>query len=121
MNPEIKKQWVDALRSGKYKQGRDYLRNKRDEFCCLGVLCDLYAQKFNIPWSNERERFELNRAYVVLPSNVVKWAELPDYDPQVNGSSLATWNDGYVNEDGETYDIEPKDFLTIADMIEEEL
>ena len=32
---------VDALRSGKYKQGTLTLRNSKDEFCCLGVACDL--------------------------------------------------------------------------------
>ncbi len=34
--------WVEALRSGKYKQGRDHLRTG-DAYCCLGVLCDLLA------------------------------------------------------------------------------
>ena len=38
MDPEIKRQWVEALRSGKYEQGRLFL--ERDgKFCCLGVLC----------------------------------------------------------------------------------
>jgi hypothetical protein len=41
MNPERKTQWVFALRSGNYKQGRGWLRED-DRFCCLGVLCDLY-------------------------------------------------------------------------------
>lgn len=43
MNPEIKKKWVDALRSGKYTQGRGYLRDENNRFCCLGVLCDVLA------------------------------------------------------------------------------
>ena len=33
-------EWIEALRSKKYKQGRSCLRYK-DEFCCLGVLCDI--------------------------------------------------------------------------------
>jgi hypothetical protein len=44
MNPTIKKQWLEALRSGKYQQGKGRLRMKHsgvDRFCCLGVLCDL--------------------------------------------------------------------------------
>ena len=40
MTPEFKAKWVAALRSGKYQQGRDVLRNG-DKFCCLGVACDL--------------------------------------------------------------------------------
>jgi hypothetical protein len=34
----LKKEWVAALRSGKYKQGRtNFYRNRR--YCCFGVLC----------------------------------------------------------------------------------
>lgn len=40
MNQTIKEKWITALRSGEYKQGKDVLRSG-DEFCCLGVLCDL--------------------------------------------------------------------------------
>jgi len=35
-----RKQWVDALRSGKYEQGKYRLR-KDAQFCCLGVACDI--------------------------------------------------------------------------------
>lgn len=42
MNPELKKKWVDALRSGEYKQGKIGLYNyESDAYCCLGVLCEL--------------------------------------------------------------------------------
>lgn len=40
MNPEWKAKWVAALRSGEYKQTREFLRTSTG-FCCLGVLCDL--------------------------------------------------------------------------------
>ncbi len=40
MNPEVKEKFVAALKSGKYKQGREALR-RGDQFCCIGVLCDL--------------------------------------------------------------------------------
>lgn len=33
--------WVEALRSKRYKQCRGGLRNTVNEFCCLGVLCDV--------------------------------------------------------------------------------
>jgi hypothetical protein len=42
MDKELKEKWVTALRSGKYKQGRLFLRSIDNEFCCLGVLCDVY-------------------------------------------------------------------------------
>jgi hypothetical protein len=40
MNKDIAMKWADALESGKYKQGHNWLRHK-GHFCCLGVLCDL--------------------------------------------------------------------------------
>jgi len=39
MDPELKRKWIKALRSGKYKQGRGQLWRKSDNsYCCLGVL-----------------------------------------------------------------------------------
>jgi len=40
MDQEIKQEWVKALRSGDFKQGRGKLRNG-DGYCCLGVLCQV--------------------------------------------------------------------------------
>lgn len=41
----IKKAWIKALRSGKYKQGKSRLfHNSTKKYCCLGVLarvCDI--------------------------------------------------------------------------------
>lgn len=42
MNENVKK-WVQALESGEYEQGRSYLRHGNN-FCCLGVACDLYLK-----------------------------------------------------------------------------
>lgn len=39
LNPNAKL-WVEALESGKYKQGRHYL-HRDDFYCCLGVACEL--------------------------------------------------------------------------------
>ena len=44
MYEETKRKWVDALRSGKFQQGRSALRRvfseiaDHAEYCCLGVL-----------------------------------------------------------------------------------
>lgn len=40
MKKEIADKWVEALRSGRYKQCKSWLRDN-DGFCCLGVLCDI--------------------------------------------------------------------------------
>lgn len=51
MNPEIKARWLDALRSGKYKQTDGRLREKlTNKMCCLGVLCDIMHPE---RWSEE--------------------------------------------------------------------
>jgi len=49
MKQNIMKQWVKALRSGKYKQGtgtlKQYDSKGNAQHCCLGVLCELYNQE----------------------------------------------------------------------------
>jgi hypothetical protein len=46
VDKKLKTKWVAALRSGKYKQGRDQLKTvlepgKPPQFCCLGVLKEI--------------------------------------------------------------------------------
>lgn len=33
--------WIEALRSGKYGQGRGRLQSGENKFCCLGVACKI--------------------------------------------------------------------------------
>ena len=44
MDKKLKAKWVKALRSGKYKQGREYLY-ANFSYCCLGVLCRVAGLK----------------------------------------------------------------------------
>ncbi|CAB4163487.1 hypothetical protein UFOVP810_25 [uncultured Caudovirales phage] len=47
LKPEVKAAWVEALRSGKYKQGRGVLFNTEEQsYCCLGVNCALLDQPY---------------------------------------------------------------------------
>lgn len=39
MDPGLKKRWVAALRSGKYRQTRRGQLKHKGAYCCLGVLC----------------------------------------------------------------------------------
>lgn len=52
--------WINALRSGNYKQGREQL-NYEDKFCCLGVACDLFI--------DEPELWNENNIAGFMPSN----------------------------------------------------
>ena len=43
MNPELKSKWIEALRSGEFKQTTGMFKKTHSDgterFCCLGVLC----------------------------------------------------------------------------------
>jgi hypothetical protein len=44
MNAELKAKWVEALRSGKFHQGKGFLKFDEEQgprHCCLGVLCEI--------------------------------------------------------------------------------
>lgn len=45
MNKDLKQPWIDALRSGKFKQTKNNLKDGTGH-CCLGVLCELSPEKF---------------------------------------------------------------------------
>jgi hypothetical protein len=40
LKPSVKEAWLEDLRSGFFKQGKEFLYKKEtDSYCCLGVLC----------------------------------------------------------------------------------
>lgn len=42
MKADLKAQWIAALRSGRYRQCRNFL-HVDDAYCCLGVLCRVHG------------------------------------------------------------------------------
>lgn len=90
MNREIKKRWVAALRSGKYRQSRDHLR-KDDCYCALGVLCDLFVQdrqQEGVAWMSVLGHYAVHYkegqsiySYDFLPQPVMNWAGLTRENP----------------------------------------
>ena len=52
MDAKIKQLWVNALRSGKYRQARGFLR-KNGAMCCLGVLCEIQG----MDWKKAKEEY----------------------------------------------------------------
>lgn len=80
MKQEIAKQWVAALRSGQYKQGRRRLRSAADKFCVLGVLCNLHAQAHpGIAARQKRNTTYMGEAFT-LPPDVMKWSGISTKD-----------------------------------------
>lgn len=88
MNKALAMKWVKALRSGKYKQGKTFLK-KGDKYCCLGVLCDITGTKHD----------PLETSLSNLSITGVKSASGSFYHPYVSQepgqtvSSLAALND----------------------------
>lgn len=127
MKADIKKRWIDALESGTYPQGRHTLHRSvptgQDEYCCLGVLCDLAYQDgvvdrnlvgrhygYGESGQVEKETLDL----LELPDEVMAWAGLTRANPTVYTvdnalSSLAAINDSGVP------------FTEIANIIREQL
>ncbi len=107
MKADIKQRWMDALRSGKYKQGRGYL-HKDDSFCCLGVLCDVVATEIDLPVSQAADgeyRYGKEKNTSMLPPEVVAYAGLEHANPILLS---------YYNDHGTSFE-------NIAKIIEAEL
>ena len=113
MNQEVKKIWVEALRSGKYQQGRGKLKRSDDlkpTYCCLGVLCE-------VAYPNDANY----HADLTVPTEeTLKLAGLK-YDGMDIKTFRKLWmmNDGHddnVHNDGKFYN-----FKEIANWIEENL
>lgn len=92
MNKKIKKLWINALRSGKYKQGTGQLK-LGDQFCCLGVLCDLHrkaCRNKKYHWAKYDQYLKNNTS---LPKEVMKWAGLPTRSVQIGQNTAIQLND----------------------------
>lgn len=116
MDTEIKKQWIEALRSDEYQQGQRWLRKKDPEgemqYCCLGVLCDLMTRGEweQVPHITSQKVYSFHidddRSTLGLPSGVVEVSGLA----KDKTGDLVRLNDN-----------ERANFATIADWIEENL
>ena len=111
MNPTVKAKWVEALRSGEYKQGMGNLRDA-GYFCCLGVLSDLHSKETGCKWTELPDGVMSYLGQSGMPPAIVlEWAELVDMNVLIAGEvqSLDGHNDAGVK------------FDQIAKAIEEQL
>lgn len=69
MDPKVKKLWLKALKSGKYKRATGVLKTPRGH-CCLGVLCEVALQQKVIDQYNTQEQY--------LSRRVAEWANLSE-------------------------------------------
>ncbi len=124
---KVRDLWVERLESGKYKQGTGRLNDRnRDEFCCLGVLCEIaFEQKVvNV------ERMMLASAYgndddyeeSVLPEAVMKWAGMDTHMPDPTlyiQDNPSVWNGSEIITCATANDNKKLTFQQIADKIKE--
>lgn len=113
MNKRIKKKWVAALRSGKYKQAHGVLREinafgTTTGFCCLGVLCNLHAIEHPKIAKKEKNPKYYMGEKETLPLAVAKWAGIDPYGIIKGYTDLVTLND-----------FDGRSFKYIANVIEE--
>jgi hypothetical protein len=120
MNPEVKQKWVKALRSGQYKKGTGSLRtgsiHQDGEYCCLGVLCDIYAKEQTIGWNYN----SILNSTEYLPSKVAEWAWLDSYDPTIKVSIPENQEEAIFSLSS-INDLHDYNFNKIADLIEQKL
>jgi hypothetical protein len=102
MKAERKKAWTDALRSGKYKQGRARLRSADNDFCCLGVLCDITDPN---AWSRDNRSFAFRGRTYNLP---------PDLEAEIGGINIENF---LIDTNDSRFPV--TSFDQIADLIEE--
>lgn len=66
MDATIKRKWIKALRSGRYKQARSQLYDfVTDGYCCLGVLCRVVRAQQDgegFIWKGDWEALDLPNA-----------------------------------------------------------
>jgi hypothetical protein len=126
MDAAIKAEWIAALRSGEYTQGKNLLRDSEDKMCCLGVLCEIAVKHGVIPapkrYTGEDElggyQYGTAGEMSFPPSAVWRdWALLADRNPQVPNPNPDEDDDeglAGLNDNGYT-------FAQIADLIEKYL
>ena len=129
------KEWVKALRSGEYQQGRGCLRSRDDKFCCLGVLCDLTNRKEWEVVFEEDDYYAILDEENVLPKNILSFLDLEEREPNFkisleNPKLIEILEENYKKEDRintwgyysltELNDTWKLNFSQIADILEEE-
>lgn len=81
---ESQKLWIDALRSGIYKQGHCLLR-MHDLFCCLGVACEIYQKEMRdlVVLKDEDGVYSYDNSSKYLPVKVKEWLGLKNVEYEI--------------------------------------
>ena len=107
----LKEKWIEALRSGKYKQGSGLLSGFDGSYCCLGVLCEV----MEIPkhHSESVKGFVYGDDVAFFPYKYLDQSGLNDTTgrPKGDGPSLLSMNDAGVSFEKIASAIEQGDYI----------
>lgn len=117
-NVVVLEEWAAALRGGGFEQGKQQLKTGENEFCCLGVLCQLHKelvgggrwQKVPDPPPNGCYKYFYEGESDYLSPTVVEWAGLPT-SAGVKVDNCSTIDLAVMNDSGKTFE-------EIADVID---
>ena len=106
LDTHLIRRWIEALESGKYKQGYTVLRNKNC-FCIFGVLCDIYDSS---KWVKSTICFKPPFTYFSYDSDFTgdkteKDNRISSIDAQVNIPIYLSNKIGMSEDDVETFSI----------------
>lgn len=126
LKPEIKAEWLAALRGGEYEQGQgllrrdNHLKKGQSQYCCLGVLCDLLVKKGIGQWVFDDEE---NGWMYADQAGMLNDISLTEATLEKIGVGVEVGSEMRVDHDGgylTTMNDQGKSFATIAQVIEEQ-
>ena len=93
MSPEVKAEWLTALRSGEFEQGTGQLCSAEGKYCCLGVLSELAARRgvteAYVNLTADRKEYGSTLDWLLTPPEAMVWAGLDDANPCMPGHALS--------------------------------
>lgn len=73
--------WVEALESGKYKQGRKCLQTDTGRYCCLGVGCVVFVSEKKLRFFTINEKQKRLAGYTpTAQENAPNWLKRIDVE-----------------------------------------
>jgi hypothetical protein len=121
-NRELFQKWINALRSGEYKQTRQSLHDDKG-YCCLGVLCDVASKENKYNMAIDEYDFEFiteEMRSTTLSSDLDGFKSVIGLTDDEE-LKLIHMNDGYDPDIATTVLEKQKDFNQIADYIENKI
>lgn len=127
MDQALKAKWVEALRSGEYKQGSGVLFDTyAGSYCCLGVLCKVMGAEFGDAVEKDDEEWKSHDFVPHIGDRVL--GEDEELKPAVckelgipDQFALIKLNDGFGEEPDQLGFVRQRSFAEIADYIEANL